>query len=328
MDRPLQAFSLATLVILGAHAPAFAQPQPLLCDPRVQECLCDTRFQDCREPILELIRNETQGIDVAFWFMHDARYAAELIRRHQSGVPVRILVDQRANSTKRLNEEMLQTLRDGGIPMRDRYVGDILHFKMMLFHGQDVVEFSKANYTAESFYPIQPNVNYDDEAIFFTVDDNLTRTFRRRFEDLWTNTSHYQNFANVTEPLARRYPVYPIHPSMSFSPLEDSSARMVSRFDQETNAIDAIVFRVTDTRLSDAVIRAVTRGAQVRIITEPTEYRNPKRLSMAKEIERMWMAGAQLKIRRHEGLTHEAAVVLHGLGEVIFGSSNWSPPVA
>ena len=42
----------------------------------------------------------------------------------------------------------------------------------------------------------------------------------------------------------------------------------------------------------------------------------------------MWMAGAQIKVRQHAGITHEAAVILHGLGEVIFGSSNWSPPVA
>jgi hypothetical protein len=46
---------------------------------------------------------------------------------------------------------------------------------------------------------------------------------------------------------------------------------------------------------------------------------------MAKHVDRMWLAGAQIKVRRHDGLTHEAAVVMHGLGEVIFGSSNWVP---
>lgn len=317
MARSLQGLTAAILVILCSPFLATAQ-----------ERLCDTQFEDCREPILELIRNERQGIDVAFWFMEDARYVTELIKRHEAGVPVRILVDQRANASKRLNETMLNTLRDGGLPMRDRYVGDILHFKMMLFHGQNMVQFSKANYTSSAFVPIQPNVNYDDEAVFFTNDNNLTNSFRRRFDDLWINTSHYQNFANVSGPLVRRYPIFEIHPSMNFLPLEDPSLRMVGRFDREPQSIDAIVFRVTDSRLSDAVRRAEARGVAVRLITDPSEYRNPKRLSMAKEIDRMWMGGAQIKIRRHEGLTHEAAVVLHGLGEVIFGSSNWSPAVA
>ena len=34
-----------------------------------QERLCDTAFEDCRTPLWGLIDNETQGIDVAFWFM-------------------------------------------------------------------------------------------------------------------------------------------------------------------------------------------------------------------------------------------------------------------
>jgi hypothetical protein len=38
----------------------------------------------------------------------------------------------------------------------------------------------------------------------------------------------------------------------------------------------------------------------------------------------MWMGGVQIKMRQHAGLAHEAAVVMHGLGEVIFGSSNWT----
>src|SRR4029453_7875868 len=103
------------------------------------ERLCDTELEDCRAPIIQLIRSETQGIDVAFWFMEDARYVTELINRRKAGVPVRVLVDQRANSSKPRNEPILALLRDGGIPMRDKFVGDILHFKMMLFHGQNVV---------------------------------------------------------------------------------------------------------------------------------------------------------------------------------------------
>jgi Carbohydrate binding module (family 6)/DUF5010 C-terminal domain/PLD-like domain len=291
-----------------------------------QEHLCDTQFEDCRAPIIDLIRNERVGIDVEFWFMEDARYVQELINRHNAGVPVRILMDQRANATKQFNEQTLTSLRDGGIPMREKYVGDILHHKVMLFHGQNVVEFSKANYTDFEFVPIQPNVNYFDEAVFFTDDDNLTNSFRRRFDDLWTDTTNYRNFANIDNPLVRQYPLFPIHRSMNFQPLEEFVTRAVSRFDAEPLRMDAIVYRVTDQRMADAVIRSVSRGVPVRIISEPDEYRNPKRLNDAKQIDRMWIAGAQIKMRQHAGLTHEALVVLHGLQEVIFGSANWTPP--
>ena len=290
---------------------------------QAQERLCDTQFEDCRAPIINLIRNETVGIDVAFWFMEDARYVTELINRKNAGVPIRVLVDTRANASKRLNADVLASLAQAGLPMREKFQADILHFKMMLFHGQNVVEFSKANYAASEFVPISPT-NYDDEAVFFTNDDRLTNSFRRRFDDLWTDTTNYRNYANMLNPPVRHYPFFPIDPAMNFPPLQDFSNRSVSRYDQETQAIDAIVFRVTDHRQGDAMIRAAARGVPVRLISDPSEYRNPDRVFDAKQIDRMYMGGVHIKMRQHAGLTHEATVVLHALGEVIFGSSNWT----
>ena len=317
MKRPLLVFAITTLLSPLTPVGAAAQvTQPL-------DRLCDTQFEDCRQPLMDLIINETVGIDVAFWFMEDSRYVAELIRRHNAGVPIRILVDQRANASKRLNETILTDLKNGGIPMREKYVGDILHFKMMYFHKQGVLEFSKANYTDSAFVPIQPNVNYDDEAIYFTNDTRLTNSFRRRFDDLWTNTAQYRNFANGGS-LVRSCPTCTIHPSMNFPPTEDYSDRAVSRYDAETNSIDAMVFRVTDHRQADAMIRAVARNVPVRLITDPSEYRNTTRVWDSKHVDRMYMGGVQIKMRQHAGLMHEAAVVMYGLGEVIFGSSNWT----
>ena len=79
-----------------------------------QERLCDTQYEDCRAPLLDLIRTENVGIDVAFWFMEDSRFVAELIRAKDRGAIVRVLVDQRANNSKRLNETILNAMRDGG----------------------------------------------------------------------------------------------------------------------------------------------------------------------------------------------------------------------
>jgi hypothetical protein len=264
------------------------------------------------------------AIDVEFWYMEDARYVTELVNRHKARVPVRVIVDQRANVKYDNNATILQLLRDAGIPMREKFGGDILHFKTMLFHGQNMVEFSKANYGAWSLAPAEPNVNYDDEAIFFTNDNDLTNSFRRRFDDHWTNTVQFRDFANVIGPPLRHYPDYEIHSSMNFPPLEDFGARSVSRYNAERQRIDAISFRINDDRQADAMINAVARGVVVRLLSEPDEYRDPKRPWHSKHVDRMWMGGVQVKHRQHQGLTHQASVVMHGLGEVIFGSSNWT----
>jgi len=57
---------------------------------------------------------------------------------------VRVLIDTRANASYPLNADRLEELQTAGIPMRRRLTSYILHWKMMLFHGQDVVQFSGA----------------------------------------------------------------------------------------------------------------------------------------------------------------------------------------
>src|SRR4026209_849296 len=83
-----------------------------------QERLCDTAFEDCRAPLWQLIDAETQGIDVAFWFMQDSSYATKLVNKFKAGVPVRVIVDPRANPTYTGNEAVLDMLKAAGIPTR------------------------------------------------------------------------------------------------------------------------------------------------------------------------------------------------------------------
>jgi phosphatidylserine/phosphatidylglycerophosphate/cardiolipin synthase-like enzyme len=329
MPRLFHSVTFAVVVILLAPAWAAAQ-----------ERLCDTQFEtDCRSQIINLINREptSGGINVAFWFMEDARYVTALVAAHNRGVPIRILVDERANTSKRLNAQTLASLRAAGIPMREKlpdltYSIEILHFKMMQFLGQGMLEFSKANYSDPEFVPIVPNVNYSDEAVFFTDDARLTGSFRRRFDDLWVDTTVYRNYANIAGPLVRECPttVCVIDPSMNFPPLKDFAVRAKSRIDAEPagGQIDAFVYRATDHLLPDAVIAAVKRGVTVRLVSDPTEYRNNTRQWDAAHMDRMWMNGVHLKMGTHGGNAHQASIVLHRLGEVIFGSSNWTTPSA
>ena len=85
--------------------------------------------------------------------------------------------------------------------MRKRLANYILHWKMMLFHGQNVVEFSGANFSADAWRPgtAIPYENYTDEGIYFTGDTAIVNSFRTKFDDLWTNTTEWADYANVTD---------------------------------------------------------------------------------------------------------------------------------
>ena len=139
---PRAVFTCALLALLTTIA---ASPA------RADESLCDASFQDCRAPLLRLINNETVGLDVAFWFMEDSRYSTAIINRWKAGVPVRILIDQRAmpsmGGAHPMDETIVGYLKAAGIPIRQRSLNNayILHWKTMIFAGQNVVEFSGAN---------------------------------------------------------------------------------------------------------------------------------------------------------------------------------------
>ena len=297
-----------------------------------QERLCDPAFEDCRAPLWALIDAENVGIDVAFWFMQDSSYATKIINRFKAGVPVRVLVDPRANPTYDGNEAVLNQLKAAGIPMRYKVGDGILHWKMMLFVGQNKLEFSGANYSGNFFVPDAPNSNYFDEAIYFSNDPSLIQSFKTKYDDVWTNTIQYANFANVSGPLTRKYPTAPINAELNFPPSTDSSQDFLARTQQNMNAetkkIDVIMYRITNQAITDTTIAAAKRGVPVRLIHEPDEYRNLERQWDAWNVDRLYMAGVQIRMRKHLGLNHQKSVLLYGRALTIFGSSNWTTPSA
>src|SRR5215813_6535842 len=205
--------AISSILIILSSAEASAQV----------ERLCDTSFEDCRQPLWTLIDSETVVIDVSFWFMQDTSLADKIVARFQAGVPVRILVDPRANETYAGNEAILNQFAAAGIPMRYKTVDCILHRKFMLFVGQNQLEFSGANYSPAFFVPTSPYQDYIDEAIYFTNQASLINSFKTIMDDMWTDTVSFGNYANITGTPPRKYPTSPIDPELNFPPSADGS---------------------------------------------------------------------------------------------------------
>ena len=162
--------------------------------------LCDASSENCRTIVLNLIAAEKVGIDVSFWFMDDARYPNALVKAWQAGVPVRVIMDPRANASKPYNATVLNQLKSAGIPMRTKSSGDIAHWKGMIFSGQDVAEFSGANYSPYEYTPQEPYVDYNDEAIYFSNEADVVHSLMGHYDDVWTSTNGYADYANVQDP--------------------------------------------------------------------------------------------------------------------------------
>ena len=291
-----------------------------------QERLCDNSFEDCRTPILNMIRAETVGIDVSFWFMDDARYANEIIKRWQAGVRVRVLLDPSADANYPINAQVRQTLINAGIPIRKKTSAGINHWKMILYAGQNKLHFTAANFSDGSYSPIIPYTNYVDEAVYFTDDPALVQSFMTKYDDIWTDTVNWANLANVSGPLGRNYPTSPISPDLNFPPDQNYQSRLLAQVKLETQQIDAVMFRITSSVIPDALIARHQAGVNVRLITDQNQYRNPSYFWDSYNVDRMYMAGIPIKWKDNTSGQdmHQKSVVLYSRGLAVFGSSNWT----
>ena len=302
---------------------------------RAEERICDASAANCRQDqglgLLDLINNETQAIDVGVWFFKDYRYVTALVNAKNRGVAIRIIMDPRANATYPTNQGALNDLAAAGIPMRKRTAGDICHWKLMIFVGQGVVEWSGANFSPTAFVPQAPYQDYEDEVIYFS--QRLFPSFTTMFDNIWTNTKDYANYANVTGTLVRNYPTSPLDPRLNFPPKDSYQDRLVPLIDKEPaqgGLIDVDIYRITMARPVDALIRAAARGVRIRMYLEPNEYVNTARPGNKVQMDRLVAAAAQypgtieIRMRKHLGLNHQKTVWFHAQHVVAFGTSNWS----
>jgi phosphatidylserine/phosphatidylglycerophosphate/cardiolipin synthase-like enzyme len=310
-------------VIVGAFALALsalpAAPASAL------EVLCDTAFENCRTRLLELIDNEQIGIDVGFWSMTDLRYVTHLVNRKNAGVRVRVIMDPRTVSSYPVNQTTFDTLAQAGIPLIKKSGGGIMHWKLMIFAGQNTIEFGAANYGAAEFVPDANYTNYISQSIYYTDDPSLVNSFKTKFDDLWVSTTTYSVYANVTER-TRSYPIYPIDPDLNIPPGASFTNRLIKVENAETQKIDVSMYRITQQSHGDALIAAYRRGVPVRYLGETREYRLLSRLWVSYNMDRIYAAGIPMRVRAHDGNNHQKLVLLYGQGMSVFGSSNFTGP--
>jgi len=289
------------------------------------EVLCDTASENCRTQLLTLIDNEKVGIDVGFWVMDDSRYVTHLVSRKNAGVPVRVLMDARSTASYPANQATFDALKNAGIPMLQKSGGGINHLKLMIFVGQNTIEFGSANFSPFEMVPTTPYLNYISQTVYYTDDPALVDSFKTKFDDLWISTADYSVYANVTTR-TRSYPTFPISPDLNLPPGQSYTNRLLKLEKLESQQIDVAMYRITQQSHGDALIAAFRRGIPVRYIGESREYRLESRLWVSYNMDRMYAAGIPMRVRAHEGLNHQKLILLYGQGMSVFGSSNFTSP--
>ena len=179
-----------------------------------------------------------------------------------------------------------------------------------------------------SYLPQTPYVDYNDEAIYFSDEPDVVQSLMRHFDDVWTDTVGYATYANITGPLSRNYPTYAVAPEFNFPPVDSYFNRLHPLMRAEAarpdGKIDVTMYRITDARDADDMIFAVNQGIPVRLYTDTFDTATRHASTTRYNVDRMWMAGVEVRMRAHLGLNHQKTVQLYSQGLTIFGTSNWS----
>ncbi|HUR33036.1 MAG TPA: phospholipase D-like domain-containing protein [Vicinamibacterales bacterium] len=344
-----KALLLAGALFLAAARPAVAADQVYF-----------SAVDDIAAQLVQRINAETVRIDMSAWYLTDSTVYSALLNRFRAGVQVRLIGDR--GSIFEIDKNTKNTfyyLASQGVPIRLRYnptwYPEIDHWKATIFVGQNLVAFGSPNYTPFELTPFS-STNYKDEVALFTTDSSLVGAFKTKFDKFWHDVdpepeslipsapyfknwddactaesacSDYRTLYPNPVPMvintARLEPDNPMPPDMVWGQGSGFNNRLVSEINNETTAVDFVIYRLTVDNITEALLQKKAAGVPIRLIVEPDEYMNRKWpefwLTHANE-DKLWAAGIPMKMRAHTGLTHMKVLITSTIATI--ASSNYA----
>jgi len=338
MSRACVLSSMLALTVLSTTTPA-----------AVQEQIYFPAHDNAEAQIVARINAESVRLDIAVWLLDDGSITQAIINRFQAGLQVRVIGDRasifESDPHTRASFERLAT---AGIPIRLRYFPtdfpQIIHWKYGGFTAQNSAVIGSGNWTSFELKPVS-STNFKDETEMFTNDPTIVNALRTQFDRFWVDTTYFLDWPAAykqetgidwTTPMniqrVRLEPDYPTDALIwgqgigSHAPDgQNVIPTMISEINAENTAIDMVSYRLTVPSLTDALVTKKQAGVPVRVVIEPTQYRNdafPEYWLVGNEADKLWIAGIPIKIRTHDGLTHMKTLITSR--SALLASSNYT----
>jgi regulation of enolase protein 1 (concanavalin A-like superfamily) len=304
-------------------------------------------YQNVTSVLVQKINAENVRIDMSAWYLTERSVSIALVNRFKAGVEVRLIGDRGSIfEIDQHTKNEFYWLASQGVPIRLRvnptWFPEIAHWKATIFVGQNLVEFGSANYTPFQLAPVS-STNYADETAFFTSDQALVNAFKTRFDQIWNDTTRetgsrisgppymknwdaacaaeaacadyktrYPNPVPMVVDTSRLEPDYPTPADLIWSQGSAFNNRLVQEINNESTKIDFVIYRLTVSNITDALLSRYRAGVPMRLIIEPNEYMNrkwPEFWLTHAYVDRLWAAGVPIKQRKHDGITHMKSLI-------------------
>ena len=108
------------------------------------------------------------------------------------------------------------------------------------------------------------------------------------------------------------------HIKIAFSPGEECRKLIIELIESATHSLDICVFTISDDLISRAILRAMNKGTQIRIITD-----NDKASDQGSDVQMLYDEGIDVKTDQSEFHMHHKFLIADG-ETVLTGSYNWT----
>jgi phosphatidylserine/phosphatidylglycerophosphate/cardiolipin synthase-like enzyme len=235
--------------------------------------------------------------DLNLWSIRNA-----LIRAHQRGVLVRLVVENDS-----LDRTEIQELISAGIPTIPDQGEGLMHNKFVVIDGSEVWTGSM-NLTVNGAYRHLNNLVRFRSTL---IAENFTSEFDEMFldgyfgEDILENTPHPDITLNG------------IRVETFFSPDDETPQRLIELILSAEESIDFLYYSFTSDSIAEAIINQANRGVEVRGVLDSYQ----ERTGLGGEYQRLVSQGLEVYLDTHpEKLHHKVIIIDQNI--VITGSYN------
>ena len=241
--------------------------------------------------LAEALDQARSQIDAAFYDLDLWSIRNALIRAHERGVQVRLVVE-----TDSLDRPEIQELIAAGIPTVPDEVESLMHNKFIVIDGAEVWTGSM-NLTVNGAYRHLNN-------LIRLRSTRLAENYSLEFEEMFLEGYFGENILENTP-----YPdltINGIRIETYFSPDDDTGLRLIELILSAEKSIDFLYYSFTSDALADAIIYQAKEGVQVRGVLDAYQ----ERTGQGGEYQRMKNQGVEVYLDSHPEKMHHKVMII------------------
>jgi phosphatidylserine/phosphatidylglycerophosphate/cardiolipin synthase-like enzyme len=255
-------------------------------------------------PLVEAIDAARLSIDIAAYSfsLNSIRFA--LIRAHDRGVTVRMVME-----STNMDRSDPQRLLEAGIPIVGDNTDGLMHDKFIVIDRSEVW-MGSMNYTDDGAYD-------DNNNVFRIHSTKMAENYTKEFEEMFLDNQFGENVVSETP-----YPTLSIdrvQVDTYFSPDDGVLSALVPLLSGAQESIYFLAYSFTSNQLGDIVRQKAEAGLTVKGVMDSEQVNS----NQGTEYDPFQQAGLSVRMDGNEGLMHHKVFVIDGK-IVAFGSYNFS----